>query len=122
MKEFFITLVIGLLVFVLAGAWYFLFSSTNEIPQIEQSPIEISTPELVKLAQDIFKNKKDQGVDMMNGPCLTNQLVPGWVVDVAHDPRLPVDDLPENQCSAFREGRADHFIELDTDGNLIKIK
>ena len=57
--------------------------------------------------------------DLSNGPCLSDALMPNWVVDIAHSPRQAVDDLPENQCPSYREGRSKHFVELDPDGNLI---
>ncbi len=57
--------------------------------------------------------------DKSNGPCLSNNLSRDWVCDIAHDPRLPVDNNPENQCPAF--GRtAHHFVEVDEDCNLIR--
>jgi hypothetical protein len=31
-----------------------------------------------------------------------------------------VDDEPENQCEAYREGEAGHFVELDPEGNFIR--
>jgi hypothetical protein len=56
-----------------------------------------------------------------NGPCLSNgQDIAGWVVDIAHRPRLPVDDLPRNQCSAFADGKVSRFVELDLRGRLIR--
>src|SRR3989338_4624598 len=55
-------------------------------------------------ALGIYKEKKDFGYDFSNGPCLTNDLLPDWVVDTVHNPRSNIDDLPENQCQAFREG------------------
>jgi hypothetical protein len=58
--------------------------------------------------------------DLSAGPCLSNNLIPDWVADIAHNPRQAVDDLPANQCSAYREGQAHHFVELDLDGNLIR--
>ena len=72
-------------------------------------------------AQVIFKKQLAVGVDMSKGPCLSNELIPDWVLDVSHDPRQPVDDLPENQCSAYIEGKAHHFVELDENGNLLKV-
>jgi len=69
------------------------------------------------------KNAMIRGVDLSNGPCLLNP-IPGlkdWVCDVAHNPRQPVDNLPENQCSSFREGKAKHFVEIDTACNLIRV-
>jgi len=31
-----------------------------------------------------------------------------------------VDNKPENQCSAFREGKAKHFVEVNTSCELIR--
>lgn len=64
----------------------------------------------------------EPGVDFSSGPCLSNALLPGWVADIVHDPRTPIDDLPENQCPAFLEGSAKHFVELDSSGDLIKVE
>lgn len=72
-------------------------------------------------AKQLFQLKLAEGVDMSSGPCLSDELMPGWVADVAHDPRLPMDNLPENQCSAFREGKASHFVEMDVRGEVIKV-
>lgn len=74
----------------------------------------------VSKAKDLFKQKLAEGTDMSNGPCLSNEIIPDWVVDVAHNPREAIDNQPGNQCSAFREGKAHHFVELDPMGNLIR--
>ena len=64
----------------------------------------------------------DAGKDLSDGPCLLNPIpeLPDWVCDVAHSPRQDVDNDPSNQCSAFREGRAKHFVEVDLNCNLIR--
>lgn len=77
---------------------------------------------LVSQALDLYKAKKQLHVDFNNGPCLTNDLAEDWVVDLVHSPRQKLDDNPENQCTAFLEGRASHFIELDLNGNTIRVK
>ena len=62
------------------------------------------------------------GRDLSNGPCLSESL-PGlsdWAVDIAHDPRQPVDDQPANQCQSFRDGQTHHFVELTPGGQLIR--
>ncbi len=84
-----------------------------------------SKPEIdtaVNQAKFLFTQRKKLGEDFSNGPCLTESLMPDWVVDISHSPRLPIDDLPENQCQNFREGRVKHFVELDINGNLIRAK
>jgi hypothetical protein len=59
--------------------------------------------------------------DLSRGPCIADPLpVPNWVADIAHDPRQPVDDEPANQCSTYRSGKSEHFVELDPEGNLIR--
>ncbi len=73
-------------------------------------------------AREIYKNRKAIGIDFSSGPCLTNDLLPDWVVDIAHNPRQALDNLPENQCQAFIEGRAKHFVELDLNGEVIRVK
>jgi hypothetical protein len=60
-----------------------------------------------------------KGVDMSPGPCL-GLIENDWVCDVAHNPRQPIDDLPENQCADFREGRAHHFVEVTPECAFIR--
>lgn len=75
----------------------------------------------VNQARKVYLQKKDQGIDFTDGPCLTNDLLPDWVVDIVHNPRQTIDNLPENQCAAFMEGRAKHFVELDSEGNVVRV-
>lgn len=84
---------------------------------ISKSDIETA----VNQAKYFYRQKKDRGEDLSNGPCLTESLMPNWVVDIVHNPRVPIDDLPENQCQTLREGRVIHFVELDLEGNLIRV-
>lgn len=75
----------------------------------------------VKKAKQIFAEFKSEGTDFSNGPCISENLIVDWAADVAHNPRQAVDDLPENQCQSFRDGETHHFVELDTNGNLIRV-
>jgi hypothetical protein len=77
----------------------------------------------VAAAEVAYAQAKASDTDLTDGPCIANPLpapLDDWVVDVAHDPRTDVDDDSANQCSAFRDGTAGHFVELDPDGNLIR--
>jgi hypothetical protein len=76
----------------------------------------------IKIAGLVYNNARGHGVDFANGPCISERMpqMPDWVVDVAHDPRQPVDDEPANQCASFREGRTHHFVELTLGGRLIR--
>ncbi|MBU1031606.1 hypothetical protein KKE03_01635 [Patescibacteria group bacterium] len=85
---------------------------------LSKSEIDIA----VNQARYLYNQKKSSGEDLSLGPCLSNALLPNWVLDIAHNPRQTIDDLPQNQCPAFREGRAAHFVELDPEGNLIRAR
>lgn len=74
----------------------------------------------IQKAKELLKERQKEGIALIEGPCLTNEIIPDWVVDIAHDPRQAVDDLPENQCSAYGNGIAHHFVELDVSGKLIR--
>ena len=107
---------IVLIVIVSTGIGTIIFNNRNPraIPKIE-----IDTA--VNQARLLYSSRKEMGEDFSKGPCLSNALMPGWVVDIVHSPRLAMDDLPENQCPAYIEGKATHFVELDLNGNLIKV-
>lgn len=73
-------------------------------------------------AAKAFDAVKAKGAEYLaDGPCIAENVVPGWVIDIAHEPRLPVDDLPENQCAAYRDGTATHFVELSPEGKILRI-
>mgnify|MGYP005852387855 CR=1 FL=1 len=74
----------------------------------------------IRLARQLYQQKRAEGMDMSNGPCLAEEIIPDWAVDIAHSPRQAVDNLPQNRCRSWREGRVHHFVELDPDGNLIR--
>ena len=80
-----------------------------------------SAPLAIKKCVELCNQAKAKGMDLSNGPCLSNNVVPGWVCDVAHRPRLPIDNETQNQCSAFVEGKASHFVEVDENCNLIRV-
>ncbi|MGH9174999.1 MAG: hypothetical protein ACRD1H_11620 [Vicinamibacterales bacterium] len=73
-------------------------------------------------AQRVYAERKAEGVDFTDGPCIAEEVIDDWAVDVAHDPRQEVDDRPENQCRSYRDDETHHFVELDPDGNLIRAR
>lgn len=75
----------------------------------------------VAAAKTILEEARGEGIDLSRGPCL-GVISTDWVVDVAHDPRQPVDDNPANQCDAYRTGQATHFVELTPEGKVIRVK
>ncbi|MBI2196852.1 hypothetical protein HYU45_04580 [Candidatus Daviesbacteria bacterium] len=112
-----ILFLIALIVVILTAIFTLIF---NNAALKSTSKSEIDTA--VNQAQHVYRQRKKVSEDFSTGPCLSDALMPGWVADIAHSPRLPTDDLPENQCPAYLEGRAEHFVELDTEGNLIRAR
>ncbi|MEK6858620.1 MAG: hypothetical protein AABX53_01765 [Nanoarchaeota archaeon] len=45
-----------------------------------------------------------------------------YSADIVHVPRIAADDLLENQCREYRENITTGFIELDKDGNVVRIE
>lgn len=84
---------------------------------------EADAEQVISSCIQLCQEEKNKGTDLSNGPCLSNDIGSTngekWVCDVAHFPREDVDNLPENQCSAFREGGAKHFVEVDVNCVLI---
>ena len=82
-------------------------------------------PDDVKAQQDVvigamqlYQQKKAEGMQF-NSQCLGN--VGNYALDVVHVPRTNEDDLPQNQCFDYLDGNVKHFIELDKDGNIVRI-
>lgn len=82
--------------------------------------MENERDQAIRLARELYEEEKELGTDFDDGPCLAEEIISNWCVDVAHVPRQPVDDLPTNQCASYRSGRVSHFVELDPDGNVIR--
>lgn len=55
----------------------------------------------------------------LNSQCLGN--CGDYAVDLVNVPRQKEDDVINNQCSAFLNGEVSHFIELDKEGNIVRI-
>ena len=110
--------IISLFVIIATSAVTLIFFKPNLQKSAPKSQIDTA----INQAKFLYRQREAEGQDFSNGPCLSNALMPDWVADIAHKPRIPADDLPGNQCPAFREGRASHFVELDPEGNLIRAK
>lgn len=83
------------------------------------------TPDYVKEQQQVvtgalqlYYQKKSTGMQF-SSQCLG--IIGDYAVDIVHVPRNNEDDLDENQCGDFRNGKVSHFIELDKDGNIFRI-
>ncbi len=99
-----------------------LFISLATYGVMEKKAAQAAAKQCVALCQAAKKS----GIDMSQGPCLSDLMssgwnVPDWVCDVVHVPRQPVDNLPENQCKPYREGKAHHFVEVDENCNIVRV-
>lgn len=73
-------------------------------------------------AARVYAEAKASGLDLTTGPCLLESTEMGWAFDIAHLPREPIDDLPENQCLSYLTGKIKHLVELDNHGAVIRLK
>lgn len=69
----------------------------------------------IACAYDKFRNMTEEP----NSQCLG--ICEDYAVDIVHVPRSSEDNLPENQCEDYRSGKVSHFIELDKDGNVVRV-
>ncbi len=82
-------------------------------------------PENVKAQQEaidctfgLYNDAKINGMNF-NSQCLGS--CGNYVVDIVHIPRSDEDNLVENQCKDYREGRTKGFIELDKDRGIVRV-
>ena len=67
----------------------------------------------------LCEEKLAAGVNLSNGSCLSNNIIPNWVCDVAHSPRTSSDNNPANQCLEYGRS-ANHFVEVTPECELIR--
>ena len=72
----------------------------------------------INAALQLFQEKKLE----MNFSSQCLGVVQMYAVDIVHVPRTVDDDKQENQCDDYRLGIVDKFIELDKDGNVVRVK
>jgi len=72
-------------------------------------------------ARNRFQESIANGVSLAEGPCLAELLVPGWSLDIVHNPKEAIDREREHQCKYFLDGLTERLIEYDTIGNFIRI-
>lgn len=98
----------------------FVTGCTQQSPAT-QAPAKV-TQSLSDICIQACKDVLTANKNLDAGPCLLDPFEADttWVCDVAHNPRLPIDNLPKNQCKSFRNGTAQHFIEVTPDCKIIK--
>ncbi|MCW8965121.1 MAG: hypothetical protein OQK82_00330 [Candidatus Pacearchaeota archaeon] len=83
------------------------------------TPIEIlEQKNIISCANELYKKAQLEGMDF-NNQCLGN--CSDFAVDIVNVPRDSMDNLEENQCQEYLTGELTHFIELDKDGEIVRI-
>ena len=77
-----------------------------------------SQQELISCALNLYAKNKLEGMNF-SSQCLGN--CNEYAVDIVHNPRSSEDNLKENQCEDYFSGKLSHFIEIDKEGNIIRI-
>lgn len=95
------------------GVWQAI-GQPSEVPAVVREQQFLITEALMA-----YKVLKDAGQDLSTGPCL-GVIFHDWVADIAHAPRQPADEEPANQCEGYRNGTANHFIELSPSGDVLR--
>lgn len=93
------------------------------------APVDVENKTVKQLAIDncimLCQNLIESGADLTNGPCLSDNYawnVSDWVCDIAHNPRMPIDNDPSNQCKAYISGKDHHFVELTPNCEFIRAR
>ena len=94
----------------------------NESRVIKKEASVSTADQATAKARALYKKALSNGTDLSQGPCLTNDLMPDWVVDVVHSPREDVDDLSHNLCQRYVDGFSKHIVELDPSGNVVRVR
>ena len=78
----------------------------------------IEQQQIINQALSLYEQRKSEEMEF-SSQCLG--VVGNYAVDIVHVPRSEDDNKIENQCEAYRNNEVTHFIELDKDGNIIRI-
>ena len=128
MRKYFIYF--GIAVFVLLTTLLFLRGSEDDWIKDEkgvyvkhgapaQTPTEVlEQQEAVDCATELYQETVDESMEFFS-QCLGS--CRDYAVDIVHVPRISEDNLVENQCEDFRNGELKHFIELDENGEIVRI-
>lgn len=75
--------------------------------------------EAIECSLQLYDDEENKGIEF-SSQCLG--ICGNYAVDIVHVLRNEEDDKPENQCEDYKIGKVSNFIELDKDGEIVKIK
>ncbi|MFQ5647806.1 MAG: hypothetical protein ACE5FW_01085 [Candidatus Aenigmatarchaeota archaeon] len=103
------------LLYVLTGIALMLLVAASGCTQAEVSEAEQAKAACIAACLEA----KEAGQELSHGPCLSDEIIPDWVCDVAHSPRQEIDNVVGNQCPGWGK-TAKHFVEVDPDCSFIR--
>lgn len=124
MKLLIIILALGVVVVLFFGVFALKEKNGNQsylgnlVNTKQQADVDVAKIKCIELCQQDKLNMSE--IQFNDGPCLSGQIIPDWVCDVAHNPRQTVDNEEANQCAAYRQGQAHHFVEVNVNCNFIR--
>ncbi len=74
--------------------------------------------DIIAKALELYELRKTEGVEFSSqciGTC------ENYAIDIVYVPRISEDNLIENQCSDYNDGKVSQFIELDKYGNIVRV-
>lgn len=74
--------------------------------------------EAVTCAFSLYDSEKEKGIEFKS-QCLGD--CGEYAVDIVNVPRNQEDNLEENQCQEYREGKVSKFIEIDKERSIVRI-
>ncbi len=101
MRKIFLFIGLAVLILLALVGWYVLFAQK---------------PDILARARLRYSEAVGKKMDLSSGPCL-GTIADGWVLDIAHLPREPIDNLPQNQCQ-----NVVHFVEMSPKGEVIVVQ
>lgn len=112
--SFYIYLIVGILI-ILAGIFNIILNTSDSSLKLEQDAID----ECVVLC----KLEKSKGTSLIDGPCLSEEIMNNWACDVTHSPKIDIlDNNPINQCSLYEKGEIKHIVLVSEKCELITSK
>ena len=94
------------------------------IKRTEESSREVIANRSIALAKakGLHEKAVAAGQDLSEGPCLAEEAIFDWSVDIVHIPRQGIDNEERNLCQKYMRGVTHHLIEMDGEGSIISIK
>jgi hypothetical protein len=74
--------------------------------------------QIISCALNLYDGEKNKNITF-NNQCLGT--CGDYAIDIVHSPRTSEDDLPENQCDDYKNGKVGHFLELDKNEEVVRI-